>query len=62
MLVDFQPEMALFRNLFVNRRDFWFGVRQYASAQSLDFLDLAENRSFLNWKQPVLHPESPDEH
>jgi hypothetical protein len=25
-------------------------VPQYASAQSLDFLDLAKNCSFLNWK------------
>ena len=54
--------MAPFRNLCVNLRDFLCGVREYASAQSLDFLDLAENRSFLNWKQPLLHPEFPDGH
>jgi hypothetical protein len=54
--------MALFRNLCVNLRDFWFGVLQRASAQSLDFLDLAENRSVLNWKQPLLHPEFTDGH
>ena len=34
--------MALFRNLCVNQRDFLCGVHQYASAQSLDFLDLTE--------------------
>jgi hypothetical protein len=54
--------MALFRNLCVNLRDFLCGVPEYASAQSLDFLDLAENRSFLNWKRPLLHPEFPDGH
>jgi len=42
--------MALFRNLSVNLRDRLCGVPMYASAQSLDFLDLAKNRSFLNWK------------
>jgi hypothetical protein len=35
--------MALFSNLCVNLRDFWFGCTlKYASAQSLDLLDLAE--------------------
>ncbi len=38
--------MALFRNLCVNLRDSLCGVLEYASAQSLDFLDLAENCSF----------------
>ena len=33
--------MALFRNLVATRRD---------SAQCLDFLDLAKNFSFLDWK------------
>ncbi len=42
--------MALFRNLCVNLRDSLCGVRQYASAQSLDFLDLTKNCSFMNWK------------
>jgi len=42
--------MALFRNLGVNLRDRLCDVRRYASAQSLDFLDLAKNCSFLNWK------------
>jgi hypothetical protein len=42
--------MALFRNLGINLRDRLCDVRVYASAQSLDFLDLAQNCSFLNWK------------
>jgi len=42
--------MAIFRNLRVNLRDRLCDVPMYASAQSLDFLDLAENGSFLNWK------------
>jgi hypothetical protein len=42
--------MALFRNLFFNLRNFFYGVLDHASAQSLDFLDLAEDCSFLNWK------------
>jgi len=42
--------MAIFRNLCVNLRDRLCDVPMYASAQSLDFLDLAENGSFLNWK------------
>jgi hypothetical protein len=42
--------MALFRNLGVNLRDRLCDVPRYASAQSLDFLDLAKNGSFLNWK------------
>jgi hypothetical protein len=40
--------MALFRNLGVNLRDRLCDVPRYASAQSLDFLDLAKNGSFLN--------------
>jgi hypothetical protein len=42
--------MALFRNLGVNLRDRLCDVPRYASAQSLAFLDLAKNCSFLNWK------------
>ena len=42
--------MALLRNLCVNLQDFLCGVLQYASAQSLGFLDLAQNCSFMNWK------------
>jgi hypothetical protein len=40
--------MALLRNLCVNLQDFLCDVLQYASAQSLDFLDLAQNCSFMN--------------
>ncbi len=41
-------ETALFRNLGVNLRNCLCGVRtEYASAQFLDFLDLAKNCSFL---------------
>jgi hypothetical protein len=47
--------MALFRNLGVNLRDRLCDVPMYASAQSLDFLDLAKDSSFLNWK-PTLVP------
>ena len=49
-LASFHPEMALFRNLGVNLQDRLCGVPTYASAQSLDFLDLAKNSSFLDWK------------
>ncbi len=42
--------MVLLRNLCVNFQDFLCGVFQYASAQSLDFLNLAQNRSFMNMK------------
>jgi hypothetical protein len=42
--------MALFHNICVNLRVCLCGVYSYASAQSLAFLDLAKNCSFLNWK------------
>jgi hypothetical protein len=42
--------MALFRNLGVNLWDRLCDVQMYVSAQPLDFLDLAKNCSFLNWK------------
>jgi hypothetical protein len=42
--------MALFRNLGVTLRDCLCDVPMYASAQSLDFLDLAKKYSFMNWK------------
>jgi len=42
--------MAFFRNLGVNLRDSLCDVLKYVSAQSLDFLDLAQKFSFLNWK------------
>jgi hypothetical protein len=49
-LLSFHSEMALFRNFVVNRRDCLCDVLQYASAQSLDFLELAKKTSFLIWK------------
>jgi hypothetical protein len=42
--------MALFRNFGVNQRNRLCGVQEYASAQLLDFLELAENCSFLDRK------------
>jgi hypothetical protein len=42
--------MALFRNFGVNRRNRLCGIQEYASAQSLDFLELAENCTFLDRK------------
>ena len=47
--ISFCPETALFRNHCVNLRL----VRRtmYASAQCLDFLDLAKNCSFPNQKR-----------
>lgn len=42
--------MALLRNLGVNLRDHWCDAHRYTSAQSLAFLDLAKNDSFLHWK------------
>ncbi len=56
-LVSFHPEMALFRNLCVKLRNCLCDVLQYVSAQSLDFLDLAKNCSFLNRKLRRVHPE-----
>jgi hypothetical protein len=43
--------MALFRNLGVTLQDCLCDVPMYASAQSLEFLDLANpDPSGLNWK------------
>ncbi len=49
-ITSFHPETALFRNLGVNLHACLCGVDSYASAQPLDFLDLAKNRSFPIWK------------
>jgi hypothetical protein len=38
--------MALSRNFGVNRRNRLCGIHEYASAQFLDFLELAENGDF----------------
>jgi len=42
--------MAFFPNLCVNLRNRLCGVQKYASAQFLDFLDLEQKFSFLDWK------------
>ena len=53
---SFRPKTALFRNLCVNLRDFWFDVPRYASAQSLDFF--AELRPTLSaWVPGILDLE-----
>ena len=57
---SFRPETALLRNLSVNLPDFLCDVRMYVSAQSVDFLDLAQNCSFPTWKRASSHPEFPD--
>ena len=44
--------MVYFANLFVNPRDRLCDVARHVSAQSLDFLDIDEISSFLNWKHP----------
>jgi hypothetical protein len=61
--------MALFRNFGVNhakdvtgQRDRLCGVHEYASAQSLDFLELAENCSFLDRKLISALYETADRH
>jgi len=43
--------MVYLPNLGVNRRDRLCGTPQYATAQSLDFLDLGHKSSFLDWKR-----------
>jgi hypothetical protein len=54
--------MALFSNFGVNRRNCLCGVQEYASAQFLDFLELAENCSFLDRKLISALNETVDEH
>jgi hypothetical protein len=43
--------MVYFANLCVNLRDRLCDVARHVSAQSLDFLDLDEISSFLNWER-----------
>jgi len=54
--------MALFRNFGVNRRNRLCGVHEYASAQFFDFLELAENCSFLDRKLTSALKEAVDGH
>jgi hypothetical protein len=42
--------MAFLPNICVNRRACLCGVANHASAQALDFLDLGQKFSFLDWK------------
>ncbi len=45
---------ANYIGMFVNLRDGLCDVARHVSAQSLDFLDLDEISSFLNWKHQCL--------
>ena len=70
MLASFRPEMALFHNLGVNLRVFLCDVPEYVSAQTIDFLKLAKNRSIpprksrrphagvSGWELVSSHPET----
>jgi hypothetical protein len=49
-LSSFHPQMVFLPNLSVNLRAYLCGVVNYASAQALDFLDLGQKSSFLDWK------------
>jgi len=49
-LASFHPQMVFLPNLSVNLRVCLCGVANYASAQALDFLDLGQKSSFLDWK------------
>jgi hypothetical protein len=42
--------MVFLPNFCVNLRTFLCGVVNYAYAQALDFLDLGQKSSFLDWK------------
>ena len=46
--------MVFLPNLSVNQRACLCGVVNYASAQALDFLDLGQKSSFLDWKHQKL--------
>jgi hypothetical protein len=39
-----------FHNLCVNLRDYLCGVLQSATSQSINFIELIKNISFMNWK------------
>ncbi len=49
-LTSFHPQMVFLPNLGVNRRVCLCDVASYVSAQTLDFLDLGQKSSFLDWK------------
>jgi hypothetical protein len=46
--------MVFLPNLSVNLRACLCGVVNYASAQALDFLDLGQKSSFLDWKHQMV--------
>jgi hypothetical protein len=46
--------MVFLPNLSVNQRACLCGVVNYASAQALDFLDLGQKSSFLDWKHQMV--------
>jgi hypothetical protein len=50
MIISFCPETAIFRNFCVNLQVYLCGERMFASAQTFDFLELAENISFPDQK------------
>jgi hypothetical protein len=50
LLASFHPQMVFLPNLGVNRRVCLCDVASYVSAQTLDFLDLGQKSSFLDWK------------
>ena len=49
-LISFHPQMAFLLNFCVNLRPCLCGVARYTSAQGLDFLELEQKFSFLDWK------------
>ena len=59
---SFRPERAIFPNLGVNPRVYLCDVQEYASAQTLGFLDLGKTISFPNRKRATVAPEFPDRH
>ncbi len=52
-IVSLHPQMAFLPDFCVNLRPCLGGVVNYASAQGLDFLELGQKFSFLDWKH---HP------
>jgi hypothetical protein len=53
-LLSFHPQMVFLPNLCVNLHACLCGVVNYASAQALDFLDLGQKSSFLDWKHQMV--------
>jgi len=46
--------MVFLPNIGVNRRACLCGVAHHASAQALDFLDIEQKSSFLDWKHQLV--------